>query len=382
MINLPPFKNYARALCAAALITMIQTCLAAAETSNGPALRIGTKMLSIKEVETVFFDSYALLQDKLRKGELAQSDLPQAIKTAWTSALESATQDNIIDQNADEKRRATIRMYLSHLNPSISEEKALELFRRDEADYIRRLRRMLVAAAGGEEELRKALKRRGQRMEEWEATLSRELFRRISLEAELGPVLTSPSASKAYYEKHPDQFSTPEAWRLRRILVAKVKFSSADVALTAARKVKEKIDSGADFAEIAQKISVDPAYAQAGGLLTRDGKADLPSGNFPAEEKIAETLKDGQISEPVDAGECYILVQRAGYRPASVLKFEDSAERAEALAYSEKLKQKKAELYEKLKKKYLVEVIQKDPPERLLALAKTADLEEFVQPKK
>jgi parvulin-like peptidyl-prolyl isomerase len=364
-------------------IALLHAAASAMETSNGPALRIGTKMISIQEVENVFQDSYALLQDKLKKGELTQTDLPLAIKNAWTAALDSATQDNIIDQHADETRKEVIRYYVSRLNQAMSEEKAVEFFRREEADEIRKLRRHLVAAAGGEDELRKALKRRGQTMIEWEKTLTREFFRRVSLQRELGAVLTSPSAAKAFYEKNPDQFRTLEAWRLRRILVAKSKFSAPDVALAAAKKVKVKIDGGADFGEVAQKVSEDPQFAAGGGLLTRDGKTDLPSGCFPGEEKIAQDLKDGQTSEPIDAGENYILVQRVGHRAASVMTFEEGAERAEALAYSEKLKQKKAELYEKLKKKYFVEVVQKDPPERILALAKTVvQQDEFIQPKK
>ncbi len=340
--------------------------LGAAETFNGPAIKVNTQIVSIRDVETVFSDSYVLIQDKLRRGELSQNNLEAAIRMAWTEALDTATQDKIMDQRADKRRKDIINYYVARAGGAIGADKAVELFKREEADYVRRLRKELVAAAGGEEELRAALKRRGQTMEQWEAGLNRELFRRDVLAMELGPIGRSAAAAKAFYEKHPEMFKQEEAWRIRRIRVAKSKFTSADVALQAAKLLCERIKAGGDFAELAAKVSEDPEFAEKGGLLMRDGKSDLPSGNFPAEEKIAETLKDGGISEPIDAGDWYVIVQRAGYRALKIQPFGEAEERAEALAYNEKLKQKKRELFEKLKDESYIEVLQKDPPANLL----------------
>jgi parvulin-like peptidyl-prolyl isomerase len=351
-----------------------------AETFNGPALKINTQIVSIREVETVFSDSYVLIQDKMRRGELSQANLENAIRMAWSEALDQATQDKIMDQRADKRRKDIIRYYLERAGGQIGPERAMEYFKREEDDCVRRLRKEMVAAAGGEEELRAALKRRGQSMEQWEAGLSRELFRRDVLAMELGPIARSPGAAKAFYEKHPEMFKQEEAWRLRRIRVAKSKFTSPDVALQATKMVREKIIGGGDFAEVAARVSEDAEFAEKGGLLMRDGKTDLPSGFFPTEEKIAEGLKDGGVSEPLDAGDWYVIVQRVGYRPLKVQAFEEAAERAEALAFSEKLKQKKKELFEKLRVEAYIEVLQKDPPPHLLKNVNSA-AGSFVTPK-
>ena len=353
---------------------------ASTETFNGPALKINTQIVSIREVETVFSDSYVLIQDKLRRGELSQANLENAIRMAWAEALDTATQDKIMDQRADKRRKDIIKYYIDRAGGQIGPDRALEFFKREEADYIRRLRKEMVAAAGGEEELRAALKRRGQTMENWEAGLSRELFRRDVLAMELGPISRSPGAARGYYEKHPELFKQEEAWRLRRIRVAKSKFTSADVALQAAKMVREKIVAGGDFAELAARVSEDPEFAEKGGLLMRDGKTDLPSGFFPAEEKIAETLKDGGISDVLDSGDWYVIIQRVGYRPIKVQSFDEAAERAEALSFNEKLKQKKKELFEKLKDESYIEVLQKDPPENLMKNVPSA-AGSFVTPK-
>lgn len=335
-------------------------------TFNAPALKVNTQIVSIRQVEAVFMDSYLLIQDKLRKGELKPASLGEAIRMAWAEALETATQDSIIDQRADRRRKDIIHMYLSRAGGEVGSDRALEYFRREEEYYVRLLRREMVAAAGGEEELTKALKRRGQTMQEWEAGLPRELFRRDVLALELGPVVRSPGAARAFYDKHPEPFKQSEAWRLRRIRVAKDKFKSPEVALEAAKMVCAKIAGGADFEELALKVSSDPEFAGQGGLLTRDGKTDLPGGAFPAEEHIAENMQDGKVSEPVDCGEWYAIVQRVVFRPVKIQSFEEASDRAEALAYAEKLRQKRRELFEKLRHESYIEVLQKDPPEHLL----------------
>lgn len=369
----------------AAILLSFAVDAAGEDTFNAPAIKVNTQTVSIREVELLFSDSMSLIKDKLRRGELSHRDLDAAIKTAWDEAVDTATQDKIMDQRADKRRKEIISYYLDRSNQNLSGDRALQAFQRLEADYVRQLRRELITAAGGEEELRAALKRRGQTMQDWENGLTRELFRRDILAMELGPVNVSPSYVKNYFDKHPELFRVDEAWRLRRIRIAKSKFSSPKVALEAAQLVTQKAKEGADFAELAAKVSEDPEVAKFGGLLMRDGKTDLPGGNFPDEEKIAEKLKDGQTSDPVDSGDYYLIVQRVGYRAAQVQTFEQASERAEALAYAEKLRAKKRELFEKLKKESFVEVLQKNPPPELLKRVRgeaIPDKGEFVAPDK
>jgi len=365
-----------RALRCAVHLALVACCSCRAgageEAGNAPALKVNLRIISIREVETLFSDSAVLIQDKLKKGELTVALLEPAIRIAWTEALDQAAQDAILDDRADKKRKEIIHDYLSRAGETSSGDRALQFFKRAEADDVRRLRRELVAAAGGDEELRNTLKRRGQTMQEWEAGLSRELFRRYVLWLELGHFSRSPAAAKAFYEEHPELFREDEAWRLRRIRVAKAKFSTPAVALAAAKLVKEKLTQGADFAELATSVSDDPDFAKRGGLLTKGGKTDLPGGSFPDEERAAAALKDGECSDPLDCGEWYVIVQRAGYRPLQRQTFEQASDRAEALAFAEKLRSSKRELFEKLKHESYIEIIQKDPPPHLLKSVKAS----------
>jgi len=359
----------------ACLVVLIGNELMAGEIFDAAALKIDTSIVSIREVEALFSDSYVLIQDKLKSGELNKNALGDAIRVAWQDALDTATQDKIIDNLADKQRRELMQYFLARTGGDPSAYKRLE------ADEVRKVRRELVTAAGGEDELKAALKRKGQSLSDWENGLVRELFRRWVLYSKLGAVVASPAATKAYFEKHPEQFRESEAWRLKRIRIAKSKFSSPENAVAAATYTRDKIGGGADFDEIAAKISDDAAYAKEGGLLTRSGKTDLPTGNFPFEEQIAKDLKDGEMSLPIDAGDWFVIIKRVSYRPPSVQTFDKAIDKAEALAISEKLKAKKKELFEKLKNDTYIQVLQKDPPEQLMKLVDTPQAE-FVAPSK
>jgi parvulin-like peptidyl-prolyl isomerase len=348
-------------------------------TFDAAAVKVDTSIVSIREVEAVFSDSYVLIQDKLKSGELSKGALGDAIRLAWTEALDTATQDKIIDNMADKQRKDLIQLFLARTGGDAS------AYRRLEADEVRKIRRELVSAAGGEDELKAALKRKGQTLEDWEKGLVRELFRRWVLYSKLGVMIASPAATKAYFDKHPEQFRESESWRLKRIRISKagmgeVKFTSPENAAAAAKFTYDKITKD-NFDEIAAKISDDPAYAKEGGLLTRTGKTDLPTGNFPFEEKVARELKDGEWSKPVDAGDWFIIVKREAYRPPSVQTFEKALDKAEALAFGEKLKQKKKELFDKLKSDAYIQVLQKDPPAHLMKMVENPE-GDFVTPTK
>jgi parvulin-like peptidyl-prolyl isomerase len=130
--------------------------------------------------------------------------------------------------------------------------------------------------------------------------------------------------------------------------------------------IHRRLSEGADFAGLAADLKYDPGYDEKGGLLHVDGKTDLPSGNFPAEERIARELKDGQSSKPIELPEAWLLVKREGYRPGVKQTWEQAAEKAAALAFEERLAAKKAEFFEKLKKQALIEIVQPELPAKWL----------------
>lgn len=78
--------------------------------------------------------------------------------------------------------------------------------------------------------------------------------------------------------------------------------------------IRQKIDQGGDFAEMAKQFSADKSAQRNGGNVGYV-TAMFPSGFYPL-ESAAYTLKQGEISQPVRTKSGYHLVKVNGERPA------------------------------------------------------------------
>jgi len=91
--------------------------------------------------------------------------------------------------------------------------------------------------------------------------------------------------AKKYYEENPTQFTVPAGRTARHILVA----TEAEAKAIRAEVTRD------NFAELAKENSTDTGSAQQGGDLGQIQKGQL----VPEFEKVAFSLKDGEISQPV-----------------------------------------------------------------------------------
>jgi hypothetical protein len=85
----------------------------------------------------------------------------------------------------------------------------------------------------------------------------------------------------AYYEKNKNQYKTPEQIRGRRIILKNKK--EAD-------KVKELLEGGADFGELARDRSIDPSSAQKDGMFDWVSQGEI---GRPFDEVVFATPKGG-----------------------------------------------------------------------------------------
>ncbi|WP_423407883.1 peptidylprolyl isomerase [Heyndrickxia sp. MSNUG] len=143
---------------------------------------------------------------------------------------------------------------------------------------------------------------------------------------------------KTYFEKNKDSFDQKEQVKASHILVK-------DEA--AAKKVKEELDNGKDFAELAKKYSTDKSNAAAGGDLGYFGKGEMAK-EF---EKAAFSLKVDEISEPVKTEFGYHIIKVSDKKAAKAAKYEDHKKEIKEKLVDEKiqaeypnwLKEKKAD---------------------------------------
>ncbi len=117
----------------------------------------------------------------------------------------------------------------------------------------------------------------------------------------LADLQVSDQEMEGYYQAHPEEFTEPEAVRMRIILVETEE---------EARAVMSELQVGKDFASLARKVSKDQASAGAGGEIGWIRKGQL----MPELEKVAFSLKEGGVG---------MVRTRAGY---SVIRVEERKE--------------------------------------------------------
>lgn len=154
-----------------------------------------------------------------------------------------------------------------------------------------------------------------------------------------GDIVVDEDALIAFHANNPDQFVGPEQRRVSHILIE----GDDDSVLANITAIKQRIDSGEDFAELAQELSQDSGSASQGGDLGFFQR-DVMDAEF---EKAAFTLSNiDDVSEPIKTEFGYHLIKLTGIQ-AEEPSFADARDRVESLyryRQAEDLFYEKAEL--------------------------------------
>lgn len=110
-------------------------------------------------------------------------------------------------------------------------------------------------------------------------------------------VSVSESEIRAYYNQHREDFVRPATARVNMVSLP-LRPTAADSATARARAqtLRERVEGGEDFAEVARAESADPNSAPQGGEMGRRAREDID----PALGEVAFDLPIGRISEPVE----------------------------------------------------------------------------------
>ena len=120
--------------------------------------------------------------------------------------------------------------------------------------------------------------------------LSERLYAKVT-----GGVKVTDQAVAAYYELHKSSYGTPASRDVRHILVNNKALAD---------QLETQLKNGASFAVLAKKYSKDPGSASKGGKLTVSQGQTVPP--F---DKVAFSLKTGQISPPVHSTYGWHIIQ-------------------------------------------------------------------------
>ena len=117
-------------------------------------------------------------------------------------------------------------------------------------------------------------------------------------------VVVPPTDVQRYYNDNIQQYQTPEQVRASHILLETAGKNDADVKKRA-EEILKQVKSGADFAELAKKVSEDKGSAPNGGDLDYFGRGRM----VPEFEQAAFSMQPGQISDLVKSQFGYHIIK-------------------------------------------------------------------------
>ncbi len=236
------------------------------------------------------------------------------------------------------------------------EIKAAGITARDE-DVDRYMKEVQARSGLDEAGFLKALAERGMTLESYKAKVKSEIERAQLVNKETRQrVNVSQTEIKRYYEAHLTDYATADKIKVRAIFL-RVPDPGDDAAVAATRakaeELRDAVRKGKSFKDLAKDNSEGPGATE-GGELGTFAKGEME----PKLEEAAFALKKGEVSDPIQAGDAFVLLyvdERIGgsHRPLE----EVSPEIRETL-YNEALQQRLQDwLSRDLRERHHVEVL-------------------------
>jgi peptidyl-prolyl cis-trans isomerase SurA len=209
-----------------------------------------------------------------------------------------------------------------------------------------------------DEQFQAALKAENLSMADLRRNLERSMiFQRVQQNEVLAKIGVTDDEAKKYYEAHLKEFTTSPTVTLREILVAvpgdpKVMNVAADEAAKAkAEEIRTRVTSGGEnFEKLAGEISDSPSKANAGligPLSVNDLSPDL--------RRLAESMKAGDVSEPVRTTRGYQLLKLEAITATNTMTLEQAREQISEHVFTEKRKAEFQKYLQKLRAQAIIE---------------------------
>lgn len=194
----------------------------------------------------------------------------------------------------------------------------------------------LQESYGGEEAFTSALEQNNVSMDKIREDIEFYLLAEKLIEPDIA---ITDEEMKTYFEENKDSFDEKEQVKASHILVE-------DEAT--AKKVKEELDSGKDFAELAKEYSTDTSNAADGGDLGYFSKGEMAE-EF---EKAAFEIEVNTVSNPVKTDFGYHIIKVSDKKAAKAATFEEHKDKIKELLFDEKIQTEYPNWLEEKKSEY------------------------------
>jgi len=194
-------------------------------------------------------------------------------------------------------------------------------------------------AYGGETIFKQNLELSGHSLDEYKEELALTIKAKKLVEPRIE---ITEEEMKAYFDEHKDEFAQEQQVHARHILVDDENL---------AREIYEKLKKGEDFAELAKQYSTDTATKDNGGDLGFFGKGEMVE-EF---EKVAFSLKVGEISSPVKTEYGYHIIKVEEKKEAQEPNYENSKEKIKDILFDQKFQEEYYSWIQELYSQYEIE---------------------------
>lgn len=176
----------------------------------------------------------------------------------------------------------------------------------------------------GEQVFQQALQQQGMTEEEYTEELQEQMVIAKLKEDITKDITVTEEEVRAYYDTHENEFSTPEMVKVSHILLP---------TMEEAKKVKERLKKGEDFAKLAKEVSTDPGTKDRGGDLGYFSRGKMVK---PFEDAAFSLKKKGEISDIVQTQFGFHIIKLEDRKPAEKQDFESAKGKARELLKKEK----------------------------------------------
>jgi len=209
-----------------------------------------------------------------------------------------------------------------------------------------------------DDQFQQALKTENMTMADLRRTLERSMIRqRVEQNEVIGKIGVTETEGRAYYESHMNEFTTPQSVTLREILVSVpsdnrgVNAAADDDAKAKAEELRTRVVSGKEsFDKLAAEVSQSPSKAN-GGLIGPLSIADIT----PDLRKIVDSLKTGDVSQPIRTARGYQLLKLEAKTDAQIMPFDQAQAQISERVFTDKRKGEYLKYLEKLRAQAIIE---------------------------
>ncbi|VAX18443.1 Survival protein SurA precursor (Peptidyl-prolyl cis-trans isomerase SurA) [hydrothermal vent metagenome] len=206
-----------------------------------------------------------------------------------------------------------------------------------------------------DKDLEKALKQQGTTLGKYKENLKKQMLIRRVTNFEVSGVNVSKDEVKDYYHQNMAEFMSEEKIRVSHIVLTLTRDSDSMQKSSAEEKIrsiKRKIDSGADFAQLAREYSNDPAAKHGGDLgWFKRGKM------LPDMEVVAFSLKQGEIGGPIHTPFGLHLIKVTERVEAKPIEFDKVADKIRSKLYNKRYQRKRTAWIKRLRDQAYIEIL-------------------------